>query len=544
MLTKLTKHFTYTNLTLLTALTLSTIAAWFAIVGLIAIFPARAHAIMVMGAAIEFGKVVATVWLRRYWQWSGWQFKLMLIPMVCVLMLLTSMGTFGFLSAAHSEQALASGDSGAQLAIIDERIKVQRENIDVARRALQQMDAQVDARLSRGDSESGAERAVQIRRQQSGERAKLQKEIGEAQNVIAKLNEERAPLAANQRKIEAEVGPIKYIAALIYGDNPDSNVLERAVRWVIILLVMVFDPLAIALVLAGNSSRPWDKILRKEQEAQEKLESKEEEVVEEVVEQTKTEDIVEQVVETSLKADGVNDFDISKHSYLHKPWVRFKSDVPLQVYMPTKVSEEEKLAPCYKCGTTLFVAAGIGPFCPNKDCDVSDVPFLADEEIQQVTADTPISEIVASVDSDAPIITDGVTIEVLDEPPFVEGVVPGYVTFEGKQYSKEALRGLYPELFAIQPDTDLISAGFGTEFPRSARKGDTWVRVDTLPNRVFKFDGTRWIETAKNTSDSYIQNTSYVQYLIQKIDSGEYDVDMLTDIEREQISIYLNTQKH
>ena len=76
----------------------------------------------------------------------------------------------------------------------------------------------------------------------------------------SKLNEERAPIAAENRKVEAEVGPIKYVAALIYGDNPDSNLLERAVRWVIILLVIVFDPLAIALVLAANSSKEWDKL--------------------------------------------------------------------------------------------------------------------------------------------------------------------------------------------------------------------------------------------------------------------------------------------
>jgi hypothetical protein len=120
------------------------------------------------------------------------------------------------------------------------------------------MDNQVDQRLSRGDSENSAERAVQIRRQQTGERVKLQKEIGDAQKENAKLNEERAPIAAENRKIEAEVGPIKYIAALVYGDNADNNTLESAVRWVIILLVIVFDPLAIALVLAANASKEWD----------------------------------------------------------------------------------------------------------------------------------------------------------------------------------------------------------------------------------------------------------------------------------------------
>jgi hypothetical protein len=167
-------------------------------------------------------------------------------------MLITSMGIFGFLSKAHLDQNIVSGDSQARLSLLDEKIRTQRDNIDVARKALQQMDAQVDARLSRGDSEQGAERAVQIRRQQASERTKLQREIGDAQKEIAKLNEERAPIAAENRKIEAEVGPIKYIAKLIYGDNPDTNILEKAVTWVIILIIFVFDPLAVLMLLASQ----------------------------------------------------------------------------------------------------------------------------------------------------------------------------------------------------------------------------------------------------------------------------------------------------
>lgn len=113
--------------------------------------------------------------------------------------------------------------------------------------------------MARSDSERGAERAVQIRRQQARERDRLQKEIVNAQSKIAKLNEERAPIAKDLRKVEAEVGPIKYIAKLIYGDNPDTNILEKAVTWVIMIIVFVFDPLAVLLLLGAQMTWQWKK---------------------------------------------------------------------------------------------------------------------------------------------------------------------------------------------------------------------------------------------------------------------------------------------
>ena len=236
------KFLSFSNLTLLVALSLSSVAAWYSIIGLTAIFAGAVIPVIIMGGILEVGKITTTVWLRKYWGRASWLLKLYLVPSVLALALLTSMGIFGFLSKAHMEQGINTGDSQAKLSLYDEKIKTQRDNIELARKALTQMDNQVDQRLSRGDSENSAERAVQIRRQQAGERTKLQKEIGDAQKEIAKLNEERAPIAAENRKIEAEVGPIKYIAALIYGDNADNSTLEAAVRWVIILLVIVFDP--------------------------------------------------------------------------------------------------------------------------------------------------------------------------------------------------------------------------------------------------------------------------------------------------------------
>lgn len=266
------KFFSLSTLALVTALVLSGIAAWYSVVGLTAIFAAAVLPIIIMGGALEFAKVITTVWLHRYWDKCGKVMKIYLTTAVAVLALVTSMGIFGYLSKAHLDQGIPTGDVAAQIQLIDEKINIQKElisserqNIQAARNTLTQMDAQLTARLDRGDSEASVERAVQIRTQQRRERTALNNEISAAQKrielsnqEIQKLNLEKAPIAASYRKIEAEVGPIKYIAALIYGDNPDTATLERAVRWVIILLIFVFDPLALMLVIAAISSYKWE----------------------------------------------------------------------------------------------------------------------------------------------------------------------------------------------------------------------------------------------------------------------------------------------
>ena len=267
------KIFSLSTLALVTALTLSAIAAWYSVVGLTAIFAAAVIPIIIMGASLEISKVVTTVWLHRYWDKCRWVMKTYLAGAVIVLALVTSMGIFGFLSKAHMDQGIPTGDVAAQIQLIDEKISIQkeliageRENIEAARNSLKLLDEQVTARLGMGfDDGSAAERAVQIRRQQRTERTDLSNEINAAQKrieagnaEIQKLNLEKAPMAAKYRQIEAEVGPIKYIAALIYGDNPDTATLERAVRWVIILLIFVFDPLALMLVIAAMSSYKWE----------------------------------------------------------------------------------------------------------------------------------------------------------------------------------------------------------------------------------------------------------------------------------------------
>jgi hypothetical protein len=241
-------------LTLITGLLISAVAIFYSVAGLISIFSAAPLAIIIMGTALEVSKLVATVWLKQNWNVAPRLLKGYLLFAVAVLMFITSMGIFGFLSKAHSDQTLVSGDVQSKIAVYDERIKTEKDNIEAARRALTQMDAAVDQTIARSTTEAGASRAAQLRRQQAKERTQLQKEIANSQKRISALNDERAPIAAEVRKVEAEVGPIKYIAAFVYGDNPDANLLEKAVTWVIILIVVVFDPLAVMLLLASQYS--------------------------------------------------------------------------------------------------------------------------------------------------------------------------------------------------------------------------------------------------------------------------------------------------
>ena len=249
-----------------TAFVLSGIAAYYSVIGLIAIFSAAIIPVAVMGGSLEVAKLVVASWLYRYWKSIPMLMRGYFTLALVILMLITSMGIFGFLSKAHSDQNLVSGDVQSKIAVYDEKIKTSQDNIDVNRKALKQLDEAVDQVMGRSTSETGADKAVAIRKSQAKERTRMLAEITAEQKTITKLREERAPIAAEVRKVEAEVGPLKYIAAMIYGDNPDDNSLERSVRWLIILLICVFDPLAVLMLIAANLTQIKQKEWREEKE--------------------------------------------------------------------------------------------------------------------------------------------------------------------------------------------------------------------------------------------------------------------------------------
>ena len=236
------------------ALALSTSAAWYSIIGLTAIFAAAKIPIIIMGATLEVSKLVVASWLYRNWKEIPFLMKTYLTGALLVLMFLTSMGIFGFLSKSHADQSMNSGDVLAKIEMLEQKIQIEQSKIDSAKTTLAQLDAQVNEMIGRSTSTSAINRSITIRKQQDKERSVLIQSIEESQSRINELREELIPYKTQNRQLEAEVGPIKYIAALIYGENPDENLLEKAIRWVILLIVGVFDPLAVVMLIAANWS--------------------------------------------------------------------------------------------------------------------------------------------------------------------------------------------------------------------------------------------------------------------------------------------------
>ena len=595
-------------LLLFSGLAISAVAIYYSVVGLTAIFAAAAIPIMIMGVSLEVGKLVIASWVKAYWERIPFLMRAYAVIGVTILMVITSLGIFGFLSKAHSDQTLVSGDVQSKIAIYDEKIKTAKDNIDANRKALKQMDDAVDQVMGRSADEKGAEKAVAIRRGQTKERTRLLSEITAEQKTIAQLSEERAPIAAEVRKVEAEVGPIKYIAAFVYGDNPDASILERAVTWVIILIVIVFDPLAVVMLLAAQMTFHWYK---RDQNP---------------------------VEEPALVEDASG---------------RTESTIDSQI------DEIEALGDCYKCGTPLINAPGIGPFCPNKSCDVVDAtnpdaepielavvkpnavelakfdlvdtaPLATAVDVVHETEPDPLlqelateletairdrdelAEFIRQTQSDLDVTVQAKTelegklfalerdvqsllariaeLEHKPDPGFVyqpeapkpitdfpelqaiikQGLEDGTIQIEGTdtptEQDQEAsvaevapdaqpepeVNGVKAEIipdverpgdYITDPVANLFkrkpNAGFGAEFPDNPARGDMFLRTDFRPTRLFKWNNTKWIEVNKNATDAYSYNDAYIQFLAQKLMSGEYQFDDLTDTEQQQVQTIL-----
>lgn len=236
----------YVILLFASALGVSAVAGYFSIVGLMAIFPAAAMSILAMGIVLEVAKLVTASWLYQNWERANILMKIYFVPAVAILSIITSMGIFGFLSKAHIDQGVESGDATAKIERLDIRIASNDKAIARAQSTLDNFDATLDRYTELGY----VTRGLDARKEQAEERVAMRAIIDEAEADNDVLYDKRSEMSAEVRAFEVEVGPIKYIADLIYEDGREN--LEEAVRAVIIMLVLVFDPLAILLVIAAN----------------------------------------------------------------------------------------------------------------------------------------------------------------------------------------------------------------------------------------------------------------------------------------------------
>ena len=583
-------------LLLLTGLTISSVAIYYSVVGLTAIFSAAAVPIMIMGVSLEVAKLVCATWIKQHWTRVPMLMKTYMVIAVIVLMLITSMGIFGFLSKAHNDQNLVSGDVQSRIAIYDEKIKTARDNVEANRKQLRQMDDAVDQVMGRSSDEKGADKAVAIRRNQLKDRAAIARDIEANQKTISKLNDEAAPIRAEVRKVDAEVGPIKYIAAFIYGVAPDANMLERAVTWIIILIVIVFDPLAVIMLLAAQMTfgwmrtgwqitkepdveeenkiqdwfanakkraRFWDKNKAEEPPEDLPIEPEYEPVFDRQAAEFYTMDVEhepeeeiknpEEVEELPFRGQGLQPSMPMTASYM-QPAVNddhaFEDevladlvadeevkpdspDVDLNDFVPT-TPESTAFQPA-----PIPFSGKIYKFATNPETGEPDysqtleVKDLTEEEFRNFqiqTGQIPAAEPVAEETPVEPVVPDA-PVEP-DAPVPVREAVPG------------RNRGVMNPNLAIQADNaeplgKASNSGFGNEFPDEPERGDLFLRTDFLPNRLYKFNDKKWIEVDKNQTDVYAYNEMYIKHLIDQIDSGNFDVESLSDVEREQISQYL-----
>jgi len=243
-----------TILTFLSAISISVIAAGYSIVGLATLFAGAVVPIIAMGSALEVGKLVAASWLYHNWNSNVPRLlKTYLFIAIIVLIFITSLGIFGFLSKAHLDQVKPTSSNNIKIELLDKQINQQNLIIDRAEKSLNLLDKALEVYIDK----EYVTRGLKERKKQEVERNDLNTAITEASDKIANLTNKKAELELSQDKIEAEVGPIKYVAELIYGENAEDN-FDKSVRFVILILIFVFDPLAVLLLIAANISlRQW-----------------------------------------------------------------------------------------------------------------------------------------------------------------------------------------------------------------------------------------------------------------------------------------------
>ncbi len=246
-------------LTLFSALGLATVAGWFSIIGIMTIYAGAAIRALIMGVALESGKLVTTSWLYRNWKFADWKLKTPLVIFTVVLMIITSIGVFGFLSKAHLQQGAPIVNNDAKVQMIDQQIKYETSIITQDQNNLNQLDSELNNYITHNRSDH----AVYIRRKQQPERDSIQADMNAAQQKISDLNNQKFQLQSQVRNYQLEVGPIRYISELIYGNSTgqEKQNMESAVRMFTLMIVSTLDPLAVILLIAANHT-----ILRRQNE--------------------------------------------------------------------------------------------------------------------------------------------------------------------------------------------------------------------------------------------------------------------------------------
>jgi hypothetical protein len=273
-------------LTLISALSISVTAAYFSIFGLTALFPATAIAVMIMGIVLEIGKIISAVWLHKNWHNVNVSkiLRTYMISAIVVLMLITDIGVFGFLSRGHLEAVSPMQGIQDKIDRIDDQIKTEQDIIDKANKQLKELDDSIDVYFKNDRVTLG----LKARKEQEGERKLLGDTINKEQKKIDELKNQEMPLKEQMEAAATNIGPLKYVAQLFFSDY--KNHIDTVVQIMICIIIGVFDPLAISLVIASTismadywrerkPSKPAEKTVEKIVKQQPKIEPKKEQKI-------------------------------------------------------------------------------------------------------------------------------------------------------------------------------------------------------------------------------------------------------------------------
>jgi len=555
-------------LTLFTALSVSAIAIYYSVIGLTTIFAASAIPVAIMGTALEISKLVTAVWLHKNWKESVWWLRTYLTLAVVVLMFITSMGIFGFLSKSHIEQTAASDEQTAKIESITGTItrgeaKIARLQSELDKLNSGTADTRIDALIDREQKEleritevvndeksvlrSVADKTIaDINTKIDTARAAMEAELSntffgkdavrkkfddaqlefntEIQNIRTQLNvdlsgidskykpqfdevnvrlsklklqseektgniesravdietqltavqkdvdsarESRAVMESQFRKLEAEVGPVKYIAEFIYGEEANRNLLEEAVRWVIVTIIFVFDPLAVLLLIASQYS----------------FEMRDSKPV-------STEDLD----------------DIWDNAEIQPPREITPEKVDTLPIKEVALPKKKKIARKKKIVNKELIKEE-----PNEQVDTNKEPDETSEQITEESNDR------ISTDEEVKVRLTRVGDE--------------YISYDGKMYRDHALIKSHPELHLdLQHEVP-----FGPKFPVKSNEGRLFLRSDLEPTKLYRSNGTTWDPQDKNILASTAYSSDYIDMLVDKIANGDYDPELLNIIEKQKI---------
>jgi len=492
-------------LALLSAISISGVAAYYSIAGLTAIFSGAVIPIIIMGGVLEFGKIITTVWLHQNWNRVNFLVKWYLAIAVLVLMFVTSMGIFGFLSRAHIETTSSVGDNTLLIEQIDQNLGVEQQRIKDNQSVIKQMDDAVNGLLSGSASNATkdnnrtatlATQATKLRDSQKKDREAANKTIDDTNKRIQDLNAQKLKLNQAQLKVEAEVGPIKYIAQLIYGDNVDKSLLERAVRWVIIFIVAVFDPLAVSLVLGatmGISSR------RKEPEAAVEYREKIVEVPVEKIVTVYNNDAIQRAEALQAEVEELRN--------------REPEIIERIITQAVPIYEERIIEKIVEVPTTNIVEKIIEVQVPVETVVEKIVEV---EKIIDNTDNKTLMDLTAALDQ---------LIKEVD----AKSAEIHRLKAEAEIYREEAA-GIDARAYLLDVDTDMV----GPQFPQNPYMGQIFIMV-SQPNNLYKWNGTEWISVDKQQNSSYTDNINWKHWQLGRIQRKEVEYEDMTTAEQSAI---------